>query len=141
MQYKKFEAEYMLRLDAGEDIVEGLKDFCNENGIRAGKVSGIGAIHQVTISFFDVQNGVFIDKEIPAEVEMLSLMGNISMMEGEIYPHLHVTLSDENFNIFGGHLSAGIVNATAELFIKVYDWTMERKYYPQTGFRLLALED
>ena len=44
MQYKKFGGEYVLRLDAGEEIIETIKGFCIEEGIRAGKVSGIGGI-------------------------------------------------------------------------------------------------
>jgi len=38
-------------------------------------------------------------------MEMTSLMGNISIMEGEPFPHLHVTLADANFQLLGGHLS------------------------------------
>ena len=53
-------------------------------------------------------------------------MGNISIMEGEVYPHLHVTLCDAKFNVVGRHLSAGEIGVTGELFIEPFDEKREK---------------
>jgi len=68
-------------------------------------------------------------------------MGNISIMEGEVFPHLHATLSDAKFNVYGGHLSAGEIGSTGEFVIEPFDQDIERKLFQETGFRLLALEE
>lgn len=141
MQYKQLNNQFMLRLDTGEDFLETVAGFCEQKGIKAAKVSGIGAVRDARISYFDIQKGEYISKEVPGDVELLSLMGNVSIMEGQAFPHLHVTLTDENFKVHGGHFSAGQVGATAEIFIEVYDSVLERKYYQETGLRLLVLEE
>lgn len=141
MQYKKLGNQFILRMETGEDILKNLKDFCNLKGIEAAKVSGIGAVRGARISYFDMQGGVFIDNEIPGDVELLSLMGNISVMDGQAFPHLHVTLADENFKVSGGHFSAGYAGATTEIFVEVFEGRLESRYYQESGMRLLALQD
>jgi predicted DNA-binding protein with PD1-like motif len=141
VQYKQLSNQYMLRLDSGEDFLNTISGFCEQKGIKAAKVSGIGAVRDARISYFDLQKGEYISIEVPGDVELLSLMGNISIMEGQVFAHLHVTLADENFKVHGGHFSAGKVGATAEIFIEVYDLVLERKFYQETGLRLLVLDD
>ena len=62
-------------------------------------------------------------------------------MSGGIFHYLHVTLADANFNVFGGHLSAGEIGVTGELLIEPFDKEIEGKLHQETGFRLLALEE
>jgi predicted DNA-binding protein with PD1-like motif len=62
-------------------------------------------------------------------------------MEGQVFPHLHVTLSDAKFNVYGGHLSSGEIGVTGEFVIEPFNIEIERKLYQETGFCLLVLED
>ena len=141
MEYRKFGENYMLRLEIGEEIITQLKEFCVAHEIGSGKVTGIGVVRRAKLSYFDVELGDYQHREISEYLELTSLMGNISMMEGDPFPHLHVTLADSNFNSIGGHLSEGEIGVTGELIIEPFEREIERKYYQETGFRLLALED
>ena len=141
MKFKQYGRRYIVRLDVGEEVITTLKQFCIDNGIESGSVMGIGAIRNVRISYFDMAKRDYLDKEISEDLELTSLMGNISTMDGAAFLHLHVTLSDSDFNVFGGHLSAGIISATGEIFIDTQEGKLEKKFYPETGFRLLALDD
>jgi len=141
MEFRKYGERYMLRLEVGEEIVETIKEFCDRHGIGSGKVTGIGMLRKAQISYYDPALRDFHHREISEYVELTSLMGNISIMEGEVYPHLHVTLCDAKFNVVGGHLSAGEISVTGELFIEPFDEKIERKHYQETGFRLLVLEE
>jgi predicted DNA-binding protein with PD1-like motif len=141
MKYRKFSDQFFLRLDPGEDVILEIRRFCQENGIESGKVTGIGVLRDAKLSYFDPEQGEFHHREISEYMEMTSLLGNISVMDGEIYPHLHVTLSDANFNVIGGHLSAGEIGITGEIFIEPSSQKLERKHYQETGYRLLVFED
>ncbi|MGB7093529.1 MAG: PPC domain-containing DNA-binding protein [Anaerolineales bacterium] len=141
MEYRKFGENYMLRLEIGEEIITQLKEFCVAHEIGSGKVTGIGVVRRAKLSYFDVELGDYKHREISEYLEMTSLMGNISLMEGEPFPHLHVTLADSKFNSIGGHFSEGEIGVTGELIIEPFEQAIERKYYQETGFRLLALED
>lgn len=140
MEFRKIGDRYIVRLDVGEEIIETLKKFCDDQGITSGQVMGIGVMRQAKISYFDIEMVDYIHRDISDYVEVTSLMGNISIMDGEVFPHLHVTISDAKFNVLGGHLSSGIIGVTGEIIIDAFDGQLERKLYQETGFRLLALE-
>lgn len=141
MNYREYGDQFVLRLDPGEEVISEIKRFSEENEIGSGKVMGIGVLREARLSYFDPRQGEFHHQEISEYLEMISLLGNISIMDGEIYPHLHVTLSDASFNVIGGHLSSGEIGITGEIFIEPFGPKLERKHYQETGYRLLVLED
>ena len=141
MEFRKFGERYLLRLEVGEEIIGIIKDFCMKQGIGSGQVSGIGVLRKARISYFDLALRDYHHRDISDYVELTSMMGNISIMEGQVYPHLHVTLSDNKFNVYGGHLSAGEIGITGEFVIEPFDQEIERRLYQESGFRLLVLEE
>jgi hypothetical protein len=141
MEYQKLGQTYVLRLEVGEEIISRLTDFCKQQRIEAGKVTGIGVARRAKISYFDLESGDYRHRELTGNMEITSLVGNISMMDGEPLPHLHVNLADENYQLLGGHLSAAEIGVTGELVLEPLEGTLQRKVFPETGQRLLALQD
>ena len=139
MEYRKIGQKYLLRLEIGEEINTQLKKFCIELNVGAGQVSGIGVVRKAFISYFNLSTGDYSQKELSGNMEMTSLMGNISIMDGEPFPHLHVTLADENFQIQAGHLSFGEIGVTGELIVEPFPGVIERNIDQESGLRLLDL--
>ena len=102
---------------------------------------GIGAIRQTRIGYINLESKDYIFREFIGDYELTSLMGNISIVDGEVFIHLHITATDTDFNMIGGHLDSAIVSATAELFIDVYEGRIERIFDPDTGLRKLDLKN
>ena len=50
--------------------------------------------------------------------EVLSGLGNVSILEGEPFVHVHMTVADKNGNAFGGHLDEGTKIWLIEAVIK-----------------------
>ncbi len=98
-------------LKKGEDIVEGLIAVLKGNAIAAGTISGIGALSEARIGYFNARTQKYEEKVFEGNIEVLSLKGNVSLKENEIFPHMHVVLSGKDFSAFGGHLFSGIVYA------------------------------
>ena len=59
--------------------------------------------------------------EFKGEFELTSLVGNISTKNGNPFIHIHVNVSDEECNAYGGHLFSGTITATGELIIFLSD--------------------
>jgi Predicted DNA-binding protein with PD1-like DNA-binding motif len=55
MQYVKFENDYVLRIDRGEEIVEAVKEFAKAEGIKLASLSGIGAVNKAVVGLFDTR--------------------------------------------------------------------------------------
>ena len=95
MQYKKFGNKYVLRMDKGEEVVETLKKFCEKENIKLGWLKGLGAVNKATIGLFETKIKEYHSVNLEGDFEITSLLGNISRMDGEVYLHLHINLSDE----------------------------------------------
>lgn len=137
MEYRKFGTKYVVRLDKGEDVVESLKTLCKENNIRLGTVSGIGAVNKVVVGLFETATKQYHSEEVTGDMEIVSLMGNISEMDGEVYLHLHATLTDHTHKAFGGHLNLAIISATGEIVIDVIEGSVDRQFSDEIGLNLL----
>ena len=137
MKSKKFGNKWVVRIDKGEEIVQTLKKFCQENKIKLGIINGIGAVNKITIGLFETKTKEYHTKELVGDYEFTSLMGNISTMNGEVYLHLHINLADSNHNTFGGHLNSAIVSATGEITIEEIEGEIERKFNEEVGLNLL----
>ncbi len=138
---KGFGGKYFVRIDKGEEIIQSLKIFCEKNSITSGSITGIGAVSKATIGFFDTKTKQYHQKELKEGYEIANLVGNISIMDNEIYFHIHATLSDADCNAFGGHLNSAVVSGTCEIIIDAISGEMGRKHDKGIGLNLLSAED
>lgn len=136
---KKFNSKWILRFSKGEELVSTLKEFCIQNKITLGSLTGIGATNQVKIGFFDFSTKQYCSKTFSEDFEITSLIGSISMKEGEIIPHIHITISSSNFHLYGGHLFEAFISATCEVILETIDGIIDRKLDPSTNLFLLDL--
>lgn len=137
MEFKKFGTTYVLRLDKGEEIVETLKSFCRANSIKLALISGIGAVGPVTLGLFETGPKRYIADTLSGDYELTALSGNVTTMGGEIYLHLHSTVSDLQHQTYGGHLSSAVVSATVELIVMSIDGGVDRAFSEEIGLNLL----
>ena len=104
MRFKKIKDTYFIRLERGEKIIETLKNFCTKNKIKCGYFFGIGALGEVELAHYIVENKKYTSKIFKQPLEITNLTGNITTMNKEVYLHCHITLSDEEMKVIAGHL-------------------------------------
>ncbi len=139
MESKKISNKYFIRIDRGEEIVSKLIEFCNERSIKLGEISAIGAVNEATIGIFDPLKKEYHSAEFKGTYEILSIMGNITSNNDQPYLHMHIMLSDSEYNAFGGHLNKAIVSATCEVIIDEFEGKLNRFYDEKTGLNLVEL--
>jgi len=132
MKYKKSGNVYIVKIDKGESVIEKLMEFAENEEIVSGKISGIGAIFDPVLSYFDVSKKEYRTKEFHGEYEMASCLGNIALKDGEVFIHLHVVLSDGDFKTIGGHLNSAKISGAGEFFI-IPTIEINRKYDDNVG--------
>ncbi|MGI6486518.1 MAG: DNA-binding protein [Thermoanaerobacterales bacterium] len=136
MEYKKFGNKYVMRIDKGEEIVDTLKKFCQDEKIKLGFVNGIGAVNKVRVGLFDTKSKQYNSAQLEGDYEITSLLGNISTKDGEVYLHLHINLSDANYNTRGGHLNSAVISGTGEIIIETIEGSVERQFSEEIGLNL-----
>ncbi|MBQ8918998.1 MAG: DNA-binding protein [Acidaminococcaceae bacterium] len=118
MEFQKFADTYVVRLDKGEEIISSLQTLCEKEEIKLASVEGIGAADCAVIGRYDVASRQYHKKELEGAMEITSLMGNVTQMNGAVYLHLHINLCDSELNIVGGHLNECRIGATGEIIIR-----------------------
>ena len=136
MQYKRFNDTYTVRIDIGEEIMESLKSLCAKENIRLAEVSAIGAANHAVIGVFDPAEQAYHQEELNRFMEITSLNGSVTEMNGEPYIHHHTTLADQDNAIHGGHLISMRVGLTCEMFVRVLDGSVGRERNEELGINL-----
>lgn len=75
---------YVLSIDNHEEISAALAAFCEEKGILAGTVYGIGAVGKATFRYLNPETMRYVDKTFEEQMEITNLTGNISERDGKV---------------------------------------------------------
>mgnify|MGYP002988406364 CR=1 FL=1 len=149
MEYKKFNNQYVIRIDKGEEICAKLKEVAQKENIKLASIqalgainiklaylTGIGAAGKVTAGVFDTKEKVFKGHTWEGDLEIVSIGGNINTMNGETYTHFHISVADEAGNVYGGHLTEAVISGTGELVLTEIEGTVDRKFDEEIGLNL-----
>jgi predicted DNA-binding protein with PD1-like motif len=118
MKYQKINNGYILKLEKGDEIMATLTKFCVDNNINSGSVTGIGGTNDAVIKYYNLEKKEYIPKRFNGlNYEIVSLNGNISSIDEKPILHLHITLGDSDYRIFGGHLESAVIAVTGEIII------------------------
>ncbi|MFO8435092.1 PPC domain-containing DNA-binding protein [Staphylococcus aureus] len=143
MKLQKSNHTILLVLEKGEDIVECITNFADDQDLTFTSVSGIGACDDVVLKFFNLTTKQYEEKHITEPLELTSLLGNISRLDNGHFghfAHLHATFGTQSYETFSGHLAKAIVSATAEIILTVTDWDIQRSFNDAVGLNLLDLQ-
>lgn len=107
--------EFAIRLKEGDDIKLTLEKLCKENNFDTVVVlSSAGSIKHLSIRLAMAKGTMDIEKDY----EILILNGTVSKGKS----HLHICVSDELGDCYGGHLLVGtIINTTCELVLGILE--------------------
>lgn len=137
MQFVKANNSYVIRLEKGESIIEELESFCQKENISTAFLNGLGAILSATLAFYNLEKKEYELKNLSETCEIVSLVGNVALVDNKPFAHLHCVLSNSKFECFGGHLKEGTVGATCEIHLIKLDVEIERKLDEKIGLKLL----
>ncbi len=139
MQSQSTRYGWALKLEPGEEIVASLQAFAVAHGLRAGAISGIGAVGETELGFFVPSTGAYVRRTFVGDHEIGALTGNLSALEGEPFPHCHMILAGKDFVAYAGHLFRGVVTVTCEIQIVTDPGTLRRMRRSDLGFNPLEL--
>ncbi|HII61339.1 PPC domain-containing DNA-binding protein [Pyrococcus horikoshii] len=108
---------YLFRVPEGEELLTYIKNFCKKEGIETAIINGIGTLKNPKIGYFLEEKKEYKVIPLKGSYELISLIGNVSLKDGEPFVHAHVSLGNEEGIVFGGHLVEGEV-FVAEIFLQ-----------------------
>jgi uncharacterized protein len=128
--------EHAFRLVKGQDLKKEIEEYTIKNNIKAGVIlSCVGCLYEAVIRDASGINC----KTLKEKLEIVSITGTLSK-DGS---HIHISVSDENLQVYGGHLKDGcLINTTAEVVIGELDsFIFKREMDNNTGYKELVINN
>lgn len=120
----------------GDDFLPKFKEFLKRNRVNSGFFYGLGGFLKVELAFYDLAKKRYLKKKFSGPFEVLSIKGNVSQSDDDVFMHTHVVLGKKDFGTFGGHLISATIGGTLELELSEVEF-LERKLDKETGLNLL----
>jgi len=140
VQVKELPASrYLLVLDRDEELVSTVTAFLAERGIMGGTVTGIGALKNHTLGFFDIESQEYLKRTFEENMELGNLTGTIGSVDGKPFLHAHATVCGPELIAFTGHLFKAEVAVTAELIVTDFETDLPRTLDEDFGLNLFRV--
>ena len=133
MQFKQDGNIFIIYIEQDESIMETLTQFCKSQDIVNAQISGIGAIKEIDLGAYDLKNKEYVRQFFNNLWELTSFQGNVILKDNEPFIHAHITISDHNLDVKGGHLFEAKVGAVGEFILRKIETDGKREYDANIG--------
>ena len=140
MKFRMDKYRAYMTLAKGDNINKMFESFAEVKGVGCAWLNGIGALENPEIGYYSLEDKAYHRKIFKGEYELTSLIGNITLKEGKPFSHTHITFSDTEFRVFGGHLFNANITAAGEFIMQFGSDEINRKMNAEIGLPLWRLE-
>ena len=131
------EKVYAVIFYKGDDAMSGLTDFAIQNHIVDAHFTGIGAVNGATLAWLDPAAKIYHRIPVAQQVEVLSLIGDMTTFNGKPIVHMHAVLGKPDGTTIGGHVFELDVNPTLEVIVTVNTVPLKRKPDEASGMKVI----
>ena len=144
MEYTRSGSDIFVRLDPGDEIHTSIQVVCKKEGVSGAAItSGIGRVRDTDVGYLG-DDSIYKRVILKEPHELLSVQGNVAVLDGEPFTHIHIVLSDDNHGVHGGHLFESTTHVVGELHLRVLEKNvkvpMTRCSVPGSEFKPLTFE-
>jgi uncharacterized protein len=129
---------FLISIPRGEELFAALRQFVSEQSIAGGFFSGLGAADRLELAHYNLATREYERQVLEAEVEILSLHGNVAWKKGQLILHIHGTFGRRDLSTFGGHLFALRVSGAGEIHFTALASRPTRAFDEATGLTTLC---
>jgi uncharacterized protein len=131
---------YVLIFESGDEIVSDLKRFAKESRLAGSSFKAIGALSDAKVGWFNWETKKYeTAAEIHEQIEVLSLIGDIALKDGEPEIHAHMVVGKRDGTAHGGHLQEAHVRPTLEMILTESPEALHKEHDPQSGLAHIRL--
>lgn len=138
MLYQRFGDRYQVRIESGESVVESLTRLAEAEEMGYATLTGIGAVRRASLAYYNVDTREYETHDLEEQLEVVSLVGNVSLRDGNPFLHVHAALGRRDLTMVGGHLMDAVAHATLEVWMQREAANVHR-FSDESGLALLQL--
>lgn len=141
MRFQRFGDRYQVRFESGEHVAEALLSWLKANEIGYATMTGLGAVSSARVSYWNAETRQYEAHELREQMEVVLLIGNVTIKEGAPFTHIHVTLGRSDLSIVGGHFNDATVHPNLEIWLQREAETVDRLLDEPSGIFLMDLPE
>jgi uncharacterized protein len=128
---------FVLVLATGDETMKALTSFAKEQRLGGSHFTAIGAFSRAVVAYFDWSDKQYRHIRVETQVEVLSLVGDITVEDAAPKVHAHVVLGKADATAHGGHLIEASVRPTLEIVITELPRHLHRRFDAESGLALI----
>jgi predicted DNA-binding protein with PD1-like motif len=133
------EKTFAVIFDTGDEVISGLTHFARQQQLTASHFTAIGGFRDATIGYFEIDKQDYKKIPVREQVEVVSLVGDISSERDEPKIHAHVVLGRSDGSASAGHLLEAHVRPTLEVMLTETPAHLHRQFDRLSGLALIRL--
>lgn len=130
-------APFILVLKEGQPLVESIIHCANNAQLKGASLSGIGQIQKPTLAYYNLTTKRYQYKNYNGIYHLVSLNGNITLLNNKPKAYLQAAISNEQFTVMGGYLNEAFTAGSVEIMFIPLTGSLIRKHDAMTGLNLL----
>lgn len=134
------EKTYAVVFAKGDEVLSGLTEFAARADLISGCFTAIGALQSARFGWFDRARKAYRHIPIKEQVELVSLIGNVALVNGAPQIHAHGGVAFPNGEMRGGHLLEAVAWPTVELFFTTWPTPLIKEHDQETDLSLFNLK-
>jgi len=129
--------EYAVIFRPGDEPYAGLTQFAAEHHIQSGHFTAIGGFKDARLAWFDLDKKMFRVIPVDSQVEVVSLVGDIALLDGKPQVHMHCVVAFPDGTTRGGHILGAHVSPLLEVFVTADPVALVKKRDAEHGLTLI----
>jgi len=129
---------FVVVLDTGDEVAGCLRSFAEQQGILAAQITGIGALSEAVLLYFDWPTKAYQRIPVREQVEVVALLGDIAEAPTKCPEvHVHMVLGKRDGSTVAGHLGEAYVRPTLEVIVTESPAHLRKVKDPESGLALI----
>ena len=128
---------FVIVLETGDEVMSTLVEFATHQHLRGSHFTAIGACSEAVVAYFDWQSKHYLNIDIREQVEIVSLIGDMTVDGDKPKVYAHVVLAKSDASAHGGHLVSARVRPTLEVVLTESPRHLHRRLDPVSGLALI----
>ncbi|MGD0679456.1 MAG: PPC domain-containing DNA-binding protein [Polyangiaceae bacterium] len=129
---------FVLVFETDDELAKGLLEFAEQERLSAASFKAVGALSSVRLAWFSweskkYQPSVTFDEQ----VELLSLIGDVALMDGKPSVHAHAVVGKKDGTAHGGHLIEAHIRPTCEVVLTESPSHLQKQVDKESGLALI----
>jgi predicted DNA-binding protein with PD1-like motif len=141
MRFQQFDERYIVRIEQGELVIDGLTDLLRREGIEFASLSAAGAVQWVNLGYWNADSRTYSYRDVYEQMEVVSFLGNASLNDDGPMLHIHGVFSRKDFTVLGGHVKEARAFPTLEVWLRTEEIPVRRVRDAASGLELLDLPE